>query len=44
MKEVAKAVIFCAIGMAICFVPILYKNHWQLRWNGEQHNLIGKGL
>jgi hypothetical protein len=42
MKEVVKALVFCLMGMALCFVPILYKNHWTIQMNGHQLKLIGE--
>jgi len=42
MNEVTKAVIFCAIGMAISFAPILYKNNWIIQMNGHQVKLLGE--
>jgi hypothetical protein len=41
MKEILKAFVFCMIGMTICWVPILYKNHWTMQWNGQSVKLFG---
>jgi hypothetical protein len=42
MKELIVAVVFCAVGMTLCFVPILYKNHWTIQMNGHQVNFFGE--
>lgn len=42
MKEIVKALVFLVVGMALFFVPILYKNQWEVRWNGKIINLIGE--
>jgi hypothetical protein len=42
MKEIIKAGIFCMIGMALCFVPILHKNNWIIQIDGHQVKLIGE--
>jgi hypothetical protein len=41
MKELSKAFVFCMIGMTLCFVPILYKNHWTVQMNGHPVKLFG---
>ena len=40
-KELIIAVIFCAIGMTVSFVPILYKNQWTILHDGHQVKLLG---
>jgi hypothetical protein len=35
MKELIVAVVFCAVGMTLCFSYILYKNDWTILRNGS---------
>jgi len=39
-KELTTAAILCILGMIICFVPILYKNHWIILHDGHQVKLF----
>ena len=40
MKEITKALVFFVITMTIFFVPILYKNHWTVLFNGSHYQLF----
>jgi hypothetical protein len=40
-RELIIAVVFCAVGMTISFVPIMYKNNWTIFQNGHTVNLLG---
>lgn len=40
MKEIIKAALFGVIGVTLCFVLILYKNHWTILFNGSYHQLF----
>ena len=42
MNEVTKAVVFCMVGMALSFAPILYKNNWTILHDGHQVKLFGE--